>query len=213
MKFSSHNIFPTLALTVGCVAAPALAESPYTQPDGTWINLSGTVESVTTDSFLLNYDGGSITVEMDDGDRDADGYKLVRGDRVTVSGAVDDDFFGSDSIEASSVYVENINTYFYASAIDDEDPFVPVAPILPSVVQLQGTVTAIGVDDFTIDTGARKITIEVDEMGYDPLDDEGYQKIVKGERVRVGGHYDVDLFENHSFEADYIVSLQNNGRS
>jgi hypothetical protein len=36
------------------------------------------------DTFVLDYGDGRITVEMDDGDRDADAYKLISGDRVTV---------------------------------------------------------------------------------------------------------------------------------
>lgn len=211
MKRSTMK-FAAPALTAAMLALPVSAQNPYIQPDGTWVNLSGTVESVSADSFRLNYDGGAITVEMDDGDRDADGYKLVKGDKVTVTGAVDDDFFGSDSIEASSVYVEGINTTFYASAMDEEDLFVPITPVNPSTVQLQGTVTQVNDDNFTIDNGTRMITIGVNEMSYNPLDDDGYQKVSEGDRVRVVGEYDTDLFQNHSFEADSIVSLTN-GRS
>ena len=70
--------------------------SPYTQPDDSWISLS-------------------VTVEMDDGDRDADAYKLLPGDKVNVVGKIDDNLFELISIEASSVYVEKLGTTFYAS--------------------------------------------------------------------------------------------------
>ena len=75
------------------VAPPLMAEDPYTQPDDTWISISGTVDSVSQDLFTLDYGDGTVIVEMDDGDRDADAYKLALGDEVTVYGLVDDDFF------------------------------------------------------------------------------------------------------------------------
>ncbi|MDX1644970.1 MAG: hypothetical protein R3244_11495 [Thermoanaerobaculia bacterium] len=191
------------------VALPATAEeNPYLQPDDTWISLSGTVEAVSPDAFTLDYGDGIITVEMDDGDRDADAYALIEGDKVTVTGKIDDDFYETTTIEASSVYVENIGTYFYASAVDEEDTFVTVTtPIVVSETVVQGTVTDVRITEFTIDTGLRELTVEVDEMPYDPLDDEGYQKIEVGDRVSVRGDMDVDLFEGRVLEANSIVTL------
>ena len=81
---------------------------PYELANNTWISLSGTVHAVSPDTFELDYGEGNITVEMDDGDRDADAYKLLHGDKVTVNGLIDDDLFEmrtivpkADSEEAS----------------------------------------------------------------------------------------------------------------
>ncbi|PLW84291.1 hypothetical protein CWI75_02825 [Kineobactrum sediminis] len=194
------------------LGAPAWSQNPYLQPDDTWIEISGTVTSVTPDSFMLDYGDGTITVEMDDGDRDADAYKLYEGDKVTVSGMVDDDLFETTTIEASSVFVENLGTTFYASAVDEEDPMAVsyfAVPIVPSSGVLQGTVTSVDEDEeeFNLNTGLRMITVEVDEMPYNPLDDEGYQKINSGDQVRVTGTLDNDLFEGRVFEADYVTTL------
>ncbi|WP_404401013.1 hypothetical protein LG288_00640 [Idiomarina seosinensis] len=79
-------------------AAPSLAQNPYTQNDDTWIQIDGEVTSVSADSFLLDYGDGVVTVEMDDGDRDADGYKLMQGDKVSVAGTVDDEFYEATTI-------------------------------------------------------------------------------------------------------------------
>jgi hypothetical protein len=57
---------------------------------------------------------------MDDWDWYAEGKNLIDGDKVTVYGRIDDDFFETTSIEASSVYVESLGSYFYASAADEE---------------------------------------------------------------------------------------------
>jgi hypothetical protein len=145
---------------------------------------------------------------MDDGDRDADAYKLIKGDKVTVNGMIDDDLFETRSIEASSVYVEGIGTYFFASAADEEDTFVTItAPLVVSKTIVQGKVTEISGDEFVVDAGLRKVRVDVSEMSNDPLDDEGYQKIKVGDRVSVVGKMDDDLFEGRELMAQSVVTL------
>lgn len=127
----------TKSVLTGCAvglffATPVLAKDPYSKPNKTWISISGSVKDVNPDSFTLDYGKGVITVEMDDGGRDADGYKLIKGGKVTVNGMIDDDFFEATKIEAGSVYVENIGTYFYASSIDDTASLAPSHLSLPS---------------------------------------------------------------------------------
>ena len=124
----------TLTKTLIATATAALATSslaagsgndprPYQQSDETWISMKGTVESVKPDSFILDYGMGSIIVEMDDWDWYAEGSALKKGDKVTVYGDVDDDIFEVTSIEANSVYVEGLNSFFFASANDEEAPW------------------------------------------------------------------------------------------
>ena len=190
------------------IAMPAEAQDPYTAADDTWISLSGTVESVAPDAFMLDYGEGVVTVEMDDWDADADAYKVSMGDRVTVNGMVDDDLFETTTIEASSVYVDNLNTYFYASAADEEDTFVNVtSPPVVSATVVQGIVTEVNDEEFTIDTGLREILVETDEMYYDPLDDEGFKQIDIGDRVSVTGNIDDDFFEGRELVASSITTL------
>ncbi len=192
------------------LALPAIAQNPYQQANNTWISLSGTVTALTSpDTFTLNYGNGTITVEMDDWDTDADAYKLVADDKVTVNGWIDDDFFEMTKIEASSVYVENLGTYFYASGVDEEDTFVSVAtPIVVSSTVIQGTVSEVGEEEFVVNTGLRKITVETEDMTYDPLDDEGFQKIQKGDRVSVAGKMDKDFFEGRELKATSVVTMK-----
>jgi hypothetical protein len=44
-------------------------------------------------------------------------------------------------------------------------------------------------------------------MPYNPLDDEGYQKVDVGDRVSVTGTMDYDLFEGRELVADSLVIL------
>lgn len=192
------------------LSAPALAQNPYLKADDTWIQLSGEVTAVSAGSFLLDYGDGVITVEMDDGDRDADAYKLLPGDKVSVSGTIDDEFFETTTIEAGSVYVESIDSYFYASPRDNDTVlFTASLPLTVSEATVQGTVTSVDplTEEFTIDTGLNKLTVEVDEMDYNPLDEEGYQQVQVDDVVSVSGQIDNDLFEGRVFEADFVTTV------
>ncbi len=202
----------SLALVFTCSAA--MAESPKTKPDDSWISVSGTVLSVEPDSFVLDYGKDTITVEMDDGDRDGDAYKLLSGDKVRVAGKIDDDLFEKRTIEAASVYVEKLNTSFYASAIDEEDryleTFIPVnATVIAPETVVQGRIIQIPKDDeFIISTGTGTLRVETEAMPYNPLDNEGYQQLDIGDRVSISGEMDYDFLEGREFVADSIVTLQ-----
>lgn len=207
--------FPVVLLSL-----PAVAQNPYLQPDDTWITISGKVESVSPNQFELDYGSGTVTVEMDDGDRDADAYKIYNGDEVTVTGLIDDDFYEVTTIEASSVHVKDIGTTFYASAVDEEDPLgiyaypLPELTVVVGASVVTGTVSDVDVaeEEFTLNTGLRLMTVEVDEMPYNPVDDEGYQKLEAGDVVSVRGQIDHDLFEGRVFEADSVTTLSHNIR-
>ena len=206
-----RHVVCLLAIAALLMLMPSISPAktnPYVQPDDTWLSINGKVKSVSADSFMLDYGEGLISVEMDDGDRDADAYKLVEGDEVTVYGMIDDDLYETTKIEASSVYVKNLGTYFYASSVDEEDFNVvtTMVPVTDSIV-LQGTAMKVGKKEFKIDTGISEITVHVEEMAYNPLDDEGYQKVETGDLVRVTGEMDEDFFESRRFEADSVVTL------
>ena len=206
---SGGFITSLVMLVIGaCLAPTASAKDPYARPNNTWISISGTVKDVKPNAFDLDYGDGVIIVEMDDGDRDADGYKLLAGDKVTVNGMIDDDFFERTTIEASSVYVEKLGTSFYASSVDEEGPFGVVAsPVDVSATVIRGVVTAVDDHEFEVDTALRTLTIEVEEMPYNPLDDIGYLKINVGDVVRVTGKVDSGLFDGHEVVAETVTKL------
>jgi len=192
------------------LSTTASAENPYLKPNESWISISGTVQNVTADRFTLDYGKGLITVEMDDGDRDGDAYKLISGDKVTVSGMIDADLFERKTIEASSVYVEKLGTTFYASALDEEDIYsaIPAPAVAVSETIVRGTVSDVDDEEFTLSTGNRELTVEVDAMAYNPLDDIGFQKVRKGDKVSVSGRMDYDFLAGRELVADSVVTLK-----
>jgi hypothetical protein len=199
----------TLAVATALPSATDAEDIPYSQPDHAWVSLQGHVKKVAPDRFELDYGEGVITVEMDDGDRDADAYKLIAGDKVSVVGRIDNDLFESTTIEASSVHLHEVGTTFFASAVDEEDVDLAVGmPMDMAATTVRGTVDAVGEDRFTLDTGATKLTVTTGELGYDPLDDEGYQKVETGDRVSVSGDIDERFFGGAEMSASRIVLLE-----
>jgi hypothetical protein len=170
---------------------------------------------VGRDEFTLNYESSAlgsdraIIVEMDDGDRDADAYKLLPGDTVTVVGKIDDGLFEARTIEASSVYVANLDTFFYADSRDEEDNFVTVMPPVVSSTVVQGVVTEVHDQGFKLEVGDIDLSIDVEQMAYNPLDDEGYQQIDVGDLVTVTGEMDYNLLEGRELVATSVTTLEN----
>jgi hypothetical protein len=186
---------------------PADEVEAEASPDGSWVSLTGTIVDVSLTQFVLDYGDGEITVEMDDWDFDGDARPLLINDKVAVFGYVDDDLFEKRTIEASSVYVKDLGTYFYASGADEEDfPPVPVTVTTPEI-ELVGTVTAVSGRELMVDTGVAIIEVNTEELGYNPLDDVGFQQIDVGDRVRVQGELGTDFLADRDLIADSITSI------
>ena len=151
---------------IGGAAMPSIAEiassaqsstqdqdkpNPYAMADESWISLSGQAVNTRVGVFTLDYGEGTVRVEMDDWDWYDANTDMLEGDKVTVYGRVDDDLFELTKIEASSVYVEDLGTYFYgdASAADEESDAYWIDydydPIVVGRTTLRGTVTNVSV--------------------------------------------------------------------
>ena len=205
------------ALLIIGTAMPAAAqnsneEDPYLQPDETWISISGKAVEAQGESFTLDYGEGTVTVEMDDWDWYNENAAVLEGDKVTVYGMIDDDLYETTKIEASSVYVENLGTYFYASAADEDydDDYaywVDYDPIVVGQTIVRGTVTSVSGREFTIDAGVRQMTVDTSLMAYNPMDDMGYQQIDTGDYVSVSGDMEADFWENQELMAASVVTL------
>ncbi len=195
-------------MSVGLTATVS-AQPVETAPDDTWVTVTGTVVSTTPSSFRLDYGDGIMTIEMDDFDSYGDVQGVLENDQVIVSGVVDDDLFEQRTIEASSVFVENLGTYFYANPADEEGLYAWSIPteIVVGDLEVTGTVTAIDGREMTIAFGPHLISVDTIELSYNPLDDRGFQQIDIGDRVKVAGNIDDDLFDEPELNAEWIVNL------
>lgn len=221
MRMKKTMLLTSLSALVIATAGAKAADNDAlaAASDGEWLSVTGTVASVSADRFTLDLGKDQVTVEMDDYDW-YDEAAVLAGDKVTVTGRTDKDFYEEKKIEASSVYLPSINEYFYVSAADEEDGYYsyPVTSydLDPAIkddewVVLTGTVTEINDEQFKLDTGYRTLTVDTRAMDSSPTDDEGGRLVDVGDRVSVSGEMDdIDLFDTREVEANSVVLLTNN---
>lgn len=188
-----------------------VAEAPELSPDGDWIRLDGTVVSTTPSSFVLDYGDDTITVEADDYDITQEGLSLLAGDRVSVSGRVDNNVFTSDTIEASAIYLDNLDTVYYASSADEEEfglAAIPTEP-LSEDVDYTGWVTGKADKGFTLGSGAMKISVDSSKLDS-PLARDG---IEVGDRVYVWGDLTFADGGDSKLAAQGLVELIDGGKT
>ena len=61
--------------------------------------------------------------------------------------------------------------------------------------------------EFTIDNALRTVTVDVEKMANNPLDDVGFPKIEVGDIVRAVGTIDNNFFDGRKLVADRVVKL------
>lgn len=198
-----------LAVAGVCLAAlPAMAQQDREELLGStntdWVSLTGKVKSVSDRSFELDYGKGQVTVEVDDFDW-RDENAIATGDDVTVTGMIDQDFYESQTVEASSVFVDELSTYFYASSADEENGYYsyPVSNYATDDewITVTGTVVEDTGDRITIDTGGRNLAVDTSDVAFGLEVDPGARVSVYGEMD------DADLFEGREIVASSVVRL------
>lgn len=128
-----------------------------------WINIRGTIASSAPSSFILRTASGDVTVEMDDWDWYQEGRALRKGYEVVVTGRVDDDILLNRTVEARSVFVKNIGTYYYASGSDEESLEINTsyATPAPNYIDATGTVLKIGENALLLRVGSGSIAVDI----------------------------------------------------
>jgi uncharacterized protein YdeI (BOF family) len=210
-KLRIRSIILAGAAGLALTATPTAAEEAVEASNGEWLSLSGSVVSRAPESFVLDYGDDTITVEMDDYDWYNENAVTV-GDEVIVTGRMDADFWENRKIEADSVFVGSRNAMYFASAADEEGTLLPILTFDPLTagesVSLTGTVSSIVGDEMHLDAGLLEYTVDAGELGYDPFDSDGAQRIAVGDRVSVYGRMDsADLFDRREIDALSITEL------
>lgn len=206
-------------LLMAGAAAPAMAADPYEVRNKGWISLTGEVVENSPTDFMIDYGEGIITVEMDDWDTFDEARMVPLGDRVTVYGYIDDDLYEVRKIEANSVYAHKQDTYFYASAADEEEIAAPVSTVLTpgalaegSYVSFYGSVEDIANREIMVDIGDERMTVDTMTLPYNPLDDAGVTQIDEGDLIRVSGYVDDVFFDNREINAVSLTSFETTTR-
>lgn len=234
LKITTSAIAVTMMTGVAAYASSATVGTSVTNPapaaaavEGTeagsvkfqndaYITLSGTVGEITDgDQFKLNHSGGIIMVDTNDTwpdlfEVDADTL-LKTGDRITVTGKVDNNLFAQNEIEAYQLTVdgptynrvytnsnfgpENDDSYMayygsYGAGLSDDQE-----------VRLSGTVSKlVNNESFMLRYGNGEIRVETDDLEFTNAD-----RLSVGDEVVVYGEVDEGWFKKKAVEADRII--------
>ena len=82
---------------------------PHDQAEGSWIGISGEVETTSSEGFVLDYGPGTIKVELPSNSTKQ--RTFLKDEQVRVYGVMDDGFFSGKTIKAHAVYVESLKAY------------------------------------------------------------------------------------------------------
>lgn len=195
--------------------AEATTEKLNVMNDGSNIAMTGQVGEIRNDEFDLHYGyddntNRMITVELDKfGWTGNETRYLSAGENVTVYGFIDDDLFEGREVEAYQIL---LNDSFVTYSYDTSDLSLPrssySSPEDGSYVTASGIVTDVDGEEFTVSDGTNTIRVEANDLGYDPFDNDGFQKIENGDRVYVYGELDKDFFESNEIDAERIIEYQ-----
>lgn len=83
-----------------------------------------------------------------------------------------------------------------------------MTPVVVGNVSFTGTVSEVSGREFTINTGARELTVDTVQMPYNPMDEEGLQKVEAGDVVSVAGNLGADVIGDRELTADSVVIIQ-----
>ncbi len=219
------------SLLLATVASPALAQNtatpnannaatnartvttttPANLKDDAYVTINGTVEKISEgDAFTLRYAGGTIGVDTNDTWPflfNNDSTDLLRvGDKVTVIGQVDDNFFTRKEVDASSIRVKGANaSRFYENTQNGNNSYGNDYSWDETMdednVRLTGTVMRL-VDDETLELSYGTGTIRVDT---EDLNRDTQNWLQVGDIITVYGEMDNNWFGKKELEANYLV--------
>lgn len=233
---SSMALAATTAVTTSTTAtldANATKKVVSNLQDGTLVTASGTVGAFSDgDEFTLNIGGSTIKVDTNDdatnlfGDNREARNVLKPGDKVTVTGTIDENLFDRKEIDATVVQFNGKNYYSALTPAaggtvaatttstnpvyaDWEKEYEVVRPydtkeFVNDRVRLTGNVVKISdADTFTLDYNGGTIEVDINDNAFMKKN----SKIAIGDRVALYGEMDDNWFTKRHFEADTLVRL------
>lgn len=169
--------------------------------DRSLLKLSGTVTSAGANAFQLDTGGEMVTVEMDDWDWFHEGKQLKAGDKVVVTGRVDQDAWEKKKLEASSVYVRHLGVTFRANGADEED-LAAALMLVDTTSSALGKVKAVEGSEFTIGGENGPVRVDMSKLSVRPV-------VKAGDTVHAWGQFDSDPNERLELMAEGVAVLTN----
>jgi RNase P/RNase MRP subunit p29 len=190
-------------------AAPAFSqemqeETAAERTGADWVSLTGAVEATDDKGFSLSMGERTVRIRMADyGAYNAHAFR--KGDDVTVTGQLDQQFYERQLINPSSVYVDRLGTYFYANAPGEKGGYTayPTANFAPDDdwLGVSGKVVSVEEGSVVVDAGVNRLKVLTDQVDNAP-------RLQAGDRVAVYGKVQhSDLFEKRKVQATSLTLL------
>jgi len=180
--------------------------------DSSWATFSGSITDTEQNFFTLDYGNGEITVSLNELDNNK-AYSFKEGHTVTVTGQIDKTFFDNAILNASTVYIDVLNTTLFSNSMDANDRIAftnsRYAELQDDVVTLIGWVEQTDelMDSITLDIGEQTVEVNLDSLSFDPFAEGGLIQLDKGDRVKVTTSIDEAVLSDYRFEAKSLIVL------
>ena len=180
-----------------------------------YVTLSGTISKVLdNDRFLLDYKNGVTQVDCDDALHELlkkAGHRIKAGDKVTVTGKIDDHWFTKREILISSILhvTDDYVVLFKRRGTGVGDAVPAIVGVVKPALFLEGEVALTGIVSRVSYGGKFTLryqdgTIEVDASH---IRIPGSSQIVPGDIVTVYGKIDNSFFNNRAIDAETIEKI------
>jgi hypothetical protein len=211
-----HAATRILALAMAFACCAAARADTADETGRSWMSVEGTLIDGSPSGFRVRYDGGVITVQMTGWDW-YETYAPLDGSEVIVFGPVDERLFETGALEATSVYVDDLGTYFQreeGKGIADIASYVFYSDPIGNHVNLYGTVSGLKDGDIELELGggAADVSVGTGPAGDNRLRETVLPKLEPGDRISVSGHLDPDFWQQRKLRADRIVIIAQPGK-
>ncbi len=208
MSTSDLNAFAETITNAGTNITTGRTADSYVEGRYGYVTLSGTVSEILDgDQFELDYGNGVTQVDYDDALHDLfqkNGHKIKTGDKVTVTGKIDNSWFTKHEILVSSIIHISDDYIILYKRPSAEAPAIAGAPLfLDGQVALTGIVSGVAYDG-SLTLHYEGGTIQVDASGIKIPDNN---RIVSGDVVTVYGKIDNSFFESRAITAGKIEKI------
>jgi len=205
--------------------SPSLAADLESYKDNAKIVAVGTISDLSDDKFILSINEQIINVDYNEWGlldfTDLTNY-LKNGQKVVVTGEVDDNLFSEDRIEAESIYfVANNNYYSLDNSYPDYDLYNFDRDMYTDRnnkdrksmnnksahdnVTIRGEVVSLMDEKFTMATESGMIKVNIKPLS--PNREESRLHVEIGDNVLVYGKLDENIMKKDTLSADTVVKL------
>ena len=220
-------------LGMGASVSSAKAADLQTYEDNAQIVAAGTISNLSDDEFVLTVNGQTINVDYAEWDllnfTDLENY-LQNGEKVVITGDVDDNWFAEDEIEADTIYFTanntyysnngdypNYNLYYYDSDFASDNNSQASNSNQSSDTStnegneydntsMRGTVTSLMDEKFVMKTDSGNVTVNMKPLS--PNREESRVHVEQGDDVLVYGRMNNNSSESNMIKADAVVKIK-----